>query len=41
MIKKKPSKDAKAFWKARLKQKNPKLNKNTLRELEMIEMLLE
>lgn len=37
----KPSKDAKAFWKARLKQKNPKLNEKTLRELEMIEMLLE
>lgn len=29
-----PSKDAKAFWKARLKQKNPKLNEKTLRELE-------
>jgi len=37
----KPSKDAKAFWKNRLKQKNPKLNEKTLRELEMIGMLLE
>jgi len=44
-IKLKPSKSVspkgKAFWKNRLKQKNPKLNGKTLRELEIIEMLLE
>ena len=44
-IKLKPSKSVlpkgKLFWKARLKQKNPKLNGKTLQKLEMIEMLLE